>query len=203
MKDYKNENIKLIKKLSVANKTIRELKSELSTNKKYWTLYLFELVQTELEKYNFLLNPLPIQVHASEDHKPLTYLIKPTDVICVIANKKKKDVYLKSVIKNIEGVLYQSDIITVNRGKLTMSQFCLELDNIGFHLVQISRSVLVNVACYHQNKKKLHLLIDPKYSSYKEFEISPDFINEYQKKKNLYDDVLSLQRIACRGKEKK
>lgn len=202
MESLKAQNVKLSKQLAAAKKTIQELKSEIRSNKKNWALYLFEVMQTELEKYNLVLNPLPILVEASFNHKSLTYQIKVTDIICVIADKKKKDIYLKSETKNIEGELNKTDIITVNRSNLTMAQFCKDLDSVGYHFVQISRSALVNVAHYHQKNDTLQLLIESKYASAKEFEITKNHIKEYQKKKDQYEYVLSLQRLATRSKEK-
>jgi hypothetical protein len=194
-----NEELKL--KLLRAEQIIKELNEEIDLNRKNWTLYFFDIVQTELEKYHYVFNPHPVNVKASHNNKPLTYSLKPTDIICVIADGKEKHIYLKSAIKNSEGILFKTDKIPVNRNNLTLAEFRDELDSLSYFLVQISRSVIVNIDCYHKNKKKLQLLLDTEYPECKAFNIGENFITDYQKKKDSFDYVVSLQRLNARAKD--
>lgn len=199
--DAENEKLKL--QLLESEQTIKELREQIESHRKNWVLYLFDIFEREFLEYHTIFNPHPKDVKASYNNKTLIYSLKPTDIVCIISDGKQKNIYLKSEIANTGGELHKTNKIIVNRNDLTLPDFRYELDSLSYHLVQISRSVIVNLDCYHQNKKKLQLLLDTKYNECKVFPIGENFMDDYKIKKESFEDAVSLQRLNARYKVKK
>ncbi len=194
-KKYEEAEEKLVK-LKAVNKRLRE---KILSYEKNWMLESFSYYQTQLVKYKPALNPTIVPVNASLNRYSLLYEINPKDVVCVLTSRKKKMIYLKEPIKNTEGPLTISSIVIVYRNKFTLEDMCAQLDKLNFWLVQVSDRAIVNVDLYHRFKDTLQLIGFDQQIKGRRITIGKDYVEDYQKVKDHFDDVISLQRLVSRG----
>jgi hypothetical protein len=198
-----NINLELVSKLARAYQAIKLLKQELRESKESWLLYMWSLIEEEIQGYEWRTNPEPFEIHGTHKGKPIVYKISITDVVCVVGEGRDKYIYLKQAIKNIEGELHKTNIITINRNNLTIEKLCKELDGLRFHLVQVSKSAAINLAFYHYNN--LSYTLEDKFPNCKDVDKikgGKAYIKNYRDRKRHFDDVISLQRLVSGYKEK-
>jgi len=190
---------KLEADLKTARKKVRELKKYIQEQEDNFHLRMFEHIEAITHDYSLLLNPYPVKIKTSDKGNTGVFEFKITDVICVISDDRIKTVHLRRKSIDIKGVKKASDNIIVNRNKLTIEQFRLELDSRGFHLVQVDRGLLVNAMFYKIEPGKLELLLkDKTRPEIASFEIGKDYMQTYiQKRKDLFE-IVSLHKMYLR-----
>jgi len=190
---------KLEADLKTARKKVRELKKYIQEQEDNFHLRMFEHIEAITHDYSLLLNPYPVKIKTSDKGNTGVFEFKITDVICVISDERIKTVHLRRKSIDIKGVKKASDNIIVNRNKLTIEQFRLELDSRGFHLVQVDRGLLVNAMFYKIEPGKLELLLkDKTRPEIASFEIGKDYMQTYiQKRKDLFE-IVSLHKMYLR-----
>ena len=190
---------KLEADLKTARKKVRELKKYIQEQEDNFYLHMFEYIEAIKHDYSLLLNPYPVKIRTSDKGNTGVFEFKITDVICVVSDERIKTIHLRRKSIDIKGVKKASDNIIVNRNKLTIEQFRLELDSRGFHLVQVDRGLLVNAMFYKPEPGKLELLLkDKPRPDITSFNIGKDYIQTYiQKRKDLFE-IVSLHKMFLR-----
>jgi hypothetical protein len=199
MTNWENKYRSTSQKLEELTKINKVLVEELREIKCNWSLALFSHFQEILSKHRSELDPTIVNVAATNNRQSLIYEINPKDVVCVKTEGKKKFIFLKEKIKNIEGPLHITDQVVVNRNKYTLENLCADLDILNFRLVMASDRAIVNVEYYHRFKKTLQLIHPYAHHKCKSITLGQLYINDYEKVKNHFDDLISLQRLSFRG----
>ena len=190
---------KLEADLKTARKKVRELKKYIQEQEDNFYLHMFEHIEAIKHDYSLLLNPYPVKIRTSDKGNTGVFEFKITDVICVVSDERIKTIHLRRKSIDIKGVKKASDNIIVNRNKLTIEQFRLELDSRGFHLVQVDRGLLVNAMYYKHKPGKLELLLkDKPRPDITSLSIGKDYMKTYiQKRKDLFE-IASLHKMFVR-----
>lgn len=204
IKNDKTINLELIKKLSRANHAINVLKQELRESKESWMLYMWSLIEEEIQGFKWRTNPPPFVIKATHKSKPVEYRISITDIVCVIGKDRDKFIYLKHSIGNIVGEYHSTNKIEITSNDLTIEELCnKKLDTLMFHLVQVSKSAAINLAYYHYSNPSYTLTENlPKCKEVNKIKASKIYLKNYKDKKMHFDDVISLQRLVSCYKEK-
>lgn len=203
-KKSENINLSLVTRLNQAKQSIKLLKKELRDSEDKWMIYLFKIIEEELEGYKWMTRPRPFKLHATHSGKPVVYEISIIEVICVISDGRAKYIYLKNPVRPIDGDYHETNKILVNRNGLTLDKLCNEMEGLRFHLVQISKNAAINIACYHLGKNSFQLIGEPsKHKNINDIPLGKMYLDNYKFKKHYFDAFLSLHSFKSRDIQKK
>jgi hypothetical protein len=192
----KKEIIGLEKKLADAKKEISELKKTIRGMKSNFLIQLYNAIENITTNYNSFLNPHPIKIKVTLGGRSDEFEIKITNVICVVADKRAKKIYLKNPVKGIHGELKPTNKIVVDRNfNLLLNEF----DSMKFHLFRLSRGKAINIVYYDLNNGGLILqLKNYAHEECMKFAISKSKSNEFIGKQKEFRTIYLLQKKLLR-----
>lgn len=188
--DSKDKKIKELKTL------IKKLKAENEFLKS--PLNIFNLIDGIKGTYSILLNPPFKKFTTTKGQKACTFEFDINDVICVISSAKVKWIYFNKLQTSISGVHHVTDKLHYT-GNLI--EFCKKFDPPKIHLLQISRSVLINPKYYYLNSNCVRLLgkINP-HNVCDNLIISEKYIKDFNLRKSNLAEIASFQKNDIRSK---
>jgi DNA-binding LytR/AlgR family response regulator len=188
--DAKDKKIKELKAL------VKKLKAENEFLKS--PLNIFNLIDSIKGTYSILLNPPFKKITTTKGQKACTFEFDINDIVCVISSGKIKWIYFIKPQTSIGGIHYVTDKIHFT-GNLI--EFCKKFDPPKIHLLQISRSTLINPKYYYLNSNKVCLdgKINP-HNKCNNLLISKKCIEDFNLRKSNLEEIASFQKNDIRSK---
>jgi hypothetical protein len=197
--DVSQEIQQLKAKLKVARGEIRELKQYIQEQEDIFPLRMFEHIEAITHHQSLLLNPYPVKIKTSDKGNKGVFECSVRNVICIVSLGRLKRIYLRKKVVDIEGRTAPKNLIIINRNNLKVDQLLQQLDSSSFHLVQVSKGLIVNTAYYAPLSGKLELqLKDVKFPNIASFKISNDNLKVFIEKRTDLYKIASLHRMFVR-----
>jgi hypothetical protein len=181
LKDKKIKELKaLVKKLKIENEYLKS------------PLNLYNLIDGIKGTYSILLNPPFKKFTTTKGQKACTFELDINNIICVISAGKVKWIYFIKPQTSIGGIHFVSDKLHFT-GNLI--EFCKKFDPPKIHLLQISRSVLINPNYYYLNSQKVCLIGKKKpHNKCDSLFISEKCIEDFNRRKSNLEEIASFQK---------
>lgn len=188
----KEKNERLTKQLEEAKEIIAELHDTIHLYENNNLLLLWDSFQTITNAYDPFLNPAPVMLKAAFNGKHEEFLLRCTDILCITCTGKVKTVHLIKSIENNSGNYRETDKIIVDNND-GLETFRRKRDSIGYHLIQVNRSTVVNMKYYDLKGDMLEITGEVK-SDLNKIPISPSHIEDFKIRKQLLTNLASLQK---------
>ncbi len=194
MNSLEQENIELKKRLEEAELAIIELSEIVESCERDYFIHVYNVIEHIRNKDGEILNPHPVLISCGNPQgKHEEFMIKASDVLCITCIGKVKTIRMKQPIENCKGEYRETDTIRVDTNE-SLEKFRHHIDKISYHLTQISRNTVVNLKYYKLKDKVVQISLEEFMSSdIVEFEITESHRENYITRKEIFDNLLSLQ----------
>jgi hypothetical protein len=188
MKKDTNIIVSLKQKIRELEDKIRDLVEENSNLRIDWTLSLYIALDEILNNYVALLQPHEVLILASYQNKSEQYLIRCSDVLCLVSQGRYKKIILRNRISGIGSNERETDIVYTSE---TMDSLQIKLDGPRFHLARVNKSIFANVKYYDLVGQTIHLKESLQKSTfqYAIIKVTPGNISDFTTKKENYKTI--------------
>lgn len=198
MKSLKQENELLKQRLAEAELKINELTELVSELKNDFAFKLYQAI-VRITKDDFeILNPEPVIIKSAHKSKHEEFRLKVTDILYITCVGKVKTIKLNTSIENFKGKYRETDTITVDSND-SLEKFRHGIDSISYHLIQVNRNTVVNLKYFALKGETLVCTFEnDKTREPIKFEISKSHVDDFVVRKQMFDELISLQKTLLR-----
>jgi len=199
MENLKAENEKIKNELVLAKKIIVRQGDIINHLENDFAIRLYTAIEQITTDYSTHLNPEPVKIKTSDLGNQEEFLIKVSDIICILSDGRMKHIYLKSKIENKKGRYRETELITVNDNDMGLEALRHHLDSISYHLIQVRRNAVVNLKYYSLNKETLQVTSEELAKrNLPRLKITKAYKEDFIERKLMLNKIISLQEKLVR-----
>jgi len=183
----------VIKKIQKENRDLKRENNYFKSPDFLWGIC--EIIKGE---YSNLLNPPKKEFNTTKNQKACSFEININDIICILSNGKTKWIYFKEPQSSFSGIRHVSDKLSYTGN---LADILKEFDKPKIHLLQISRSTIVNVFYYFLDRNKLRIIDANKlrHSNCNNLSIGTEYMEDFKSRKSAIANLTSFLKIEFRG----